>query len=256
MKFYANRTVREQMDRLPPELQQHYYDTQLDRIVIDGVEITGYFEYSFLEEKSYREQPIRSDSGVIENLNSYATFLTPRLIIRYNMMHIDDYRKLMKLLKSKNEFEVTCYDIVEDKRVTHRMYFAPPSMPVIYQQYLMALGIQEYTIELIGTNDSPEITYDFNIPGDIKDAFNKRFGSTHTHEQTSNYNAKTIIGDIVITDVEGQESDLGWAVNQISQGYSLAGWTTSKDGSGTQYMDGREYYISQPLTLYALWQER
>ena len=25
-------------------------------------------------------------------------------------------------------------------------------MPIIYQQYLMALGIQEYTIELIGTN--------------------------------------------------------------------------------------------------------
>jgi hypothetical protein len=32
------------------------------------------------------------------------------------------------------------------------MYFAPPSMPVIYQQYLMAWGVQEFSLEMIGTN--------------------------------------------------------------------------------------------------------
>ena len=256
MRFYEDRSVREQMNRLPLELQQYYEKTQLDRIKIDGVELHGYFEYSFLEEKSYREQPIRSDSGVIENLNSYATFLTPRLIIRYNMMHIDDYRKLMKLLKSKNEFEVECYDIVEDKRVTHRMYFAPPSMPVIYQQYLMVLGIQEYTIELIGTNDTPEITYNYNIPSDIKATFEKEYGAVYTQTQSANYNAKTKVGDIWIPNKEGQEGKLEWSVQQLSQEYSLSGWTTNKDGSGTNYMDGNEYYISQPLTLYALWRER
>jgi hypothetical protein len=32
------------------------------------------------------------------------------------------------------------------------MYVAPPSMPRIYQQYLVAMGVQEYAIELIGTN--------------------------------------------------------------------------------------------------------
>lgn len=152
MDFYQNRTVEEQANRLPTEYQEHYRTTQLDRIEIDGCEIHGYFEYSFMEEKSYVEQPIRSQDGVIAELENYATFLTPRLIIKYNMMGIEDYRTLMTLLKIKNAHVVTCYDVEADRRVTHEMYFATPSMPIIYQRYLAALGIQDYTIELIGTN--------------------------------------------------------------------------------------------------------
>ena len=67
-------------------------------------------------------------------------------------MGIEDYRALMKMLKNQNSFIVKCYDAVEDKIVKNEMYHATPSMPIIYQQYLIALGIQEYTIELIGTN--------------------------------------------------------------------------------------------------------
>jgi hypothetical protein len=152
MQFYPHRTVEEQANRLPLEYQDNYKKTQLDRIEIDGCEIHGYFEYSFMEEKSFMEQPVRSQDGTIADLDDYTTFLTPRLIIKYNMMGIDDYRNLMTFLKSKNAFKVTCYDIVADRRVTHEMYFAPPSMPIIYKRYLAALGIQEYSIELIGTN--------------------------------------------------------------------------------------------------------
>ena len=156
MNFYAKRTVEEQASRLPLEIRQKYKETQLDRIEIDGCEIHGYFEYSFMEEKSYAEQPVRANDGSIENLDDYTTFLTPRLIIKYNMMNIDDYRTLMTFLKSKNTFNVTCYDIVADRRATHEMYFANPQMPVIYQRYLAALGVQDYTIELIGTNRRTE----------------------------------------------------------------------------------------------------
>lgn len=255
MRFYEDRTVREQMGLLPVELQEYYKKTQLDRIKIDGEELYGYFEYSFLEEKSYREQPIRSDSGVIENLESYATFLTPRLIIKYNMMHIDDYRKLMKLLKSKNEFTVECYDIVEDKRVTHRMYFAPPQMPIIYQQYLMALGIQEYSIELIGTNnDSTKITYDFNIPDTVSVAFNTFYNNVErTKEANANYNAKTTIGKFTLTDMYGTEREISQALSLLNPSYEFAEWNTAKDGSGRSYKDGEMYYVTQ-LTLYAIWE--
>ena len=154
MNFYPHRTVDEQADRLPSELRAKYKATQIDRIVIDGKEILGYFEYSFLEEKSYKTQPVRSMDGTMESLDDISTFLTPRIIIKYNMMGIEDYRKLMSMLNDtkKNAHIVTCYDIVKDKRVTHEMYFAPTSMPIIYQQYLIALGVQEFTIELIGTN--------------------------------------------------------------------------------------------------------
>ena len=170
MQFYPHRTVEEQSNRLPQELREAYKNSQLDRITIsDGeteLEVTGYAEYSYLEEKSYKEQPVRTSDGKIPEIEEYATFLTPRLIIKYNMMGIDDYRALMKMIKRKNSFVVTCYDVVEDKIVSKEMYVAPTSMPIIYQQYLIALGIQEFTIEFIGTNNEKSII-EFYI-GDAK----------------------------------------------------------------------------------------
>ena len=156
MQFYPYRTIYELSERLPLDFQEKYKTTSIDIIEIDGCEIHGYFEYSFMEEKSYVEQPVRSIDGSIENLDDYTTFLTPRLIVKYNMMNIEDYRTLMTFLKSKNTFNVTCYDVVADRRVTHEMYFANPQMPVIYQRYLAALGVQDYTVELIGTNRRTE----------------------------------------------------------------------------------------------------
>ena len=163
MNFYPHRTVEEQEERLPSELREAYKNSQIDRIrIFDGketIELTGYAEYSYLDEKSYKAQPVRSQGGAIEEIEEYATFLTPRLIVKYNMMGIDDYRSFMKMIKGRNGFSVQCYDPVEDNIVTNEMYVATPSMPIIYQQYLAALGIQEYTIEMIGTNSQSKISF-------------------------------------------------------------------------------------------------
>ena len=198
MEFYPHRTVEEQKDRLPEAFQENYEVTQLDRIkLFDGnevVELQGYFEYSFLEEKSYVEQPTRSNDGSIADIDNYNTFFTPRLIIKYNMMHIDDYRTLMKKLKENNGIIVICYDIVKDKIVKHEMYFAPPQMPIIYQQYLMALGIQEYSIELIGTNSNTKMP--FSIDNTSFDTFR---GMTWEEWVSSDFNKSqfTISGSFV-----------------------------------------------------------
>lgn len=163
MNFYPHRTVEEQANRLPSELREAYKKSQIDRIrIFDGkktIEVTGYAEYSYLDEKSYKTQPVRSQNGAIEEIEEYATFFTPRLIVKYNMMGIDDYRSFMKMIKGRNAFAVQCYDPVEDKIVTNEMYVATPSMPIIYQQYLAALGIQEYAIEMIGTNSQSKISF-------------------------------------------------------------------------------------------------
>lgn len=155
MNFYTKRTPDQQALRLPHELREAYKNSQLDRITIfDGtqeLEITGYAEYSYLDEKSYKTQPVRTQDGTIQDIEEYATFLIPRVIIKYNMMGIEDYRSLMKMFKKRNGYIVKCYDVVEDKIVKNEMYVATPSMPKIYQQYLIAMGIQEYNIELIGT---------------------------------------------------------------------------------------------------------
>jgi len=250
MEFYAKRSVYEQANRLPLELREKYQETQLDRIEIDGEIIQGYFEYSFLEEKSYAKQPVRADDGSIPDLDSYTTFLTPRIIIKYNMMGIDDYRRLMKLMKSKNTFNVTCYDIVEDKRVTHQMYFAPTSMPIIYQQYLNTLGVKEFTIELIGTNVTPQvrITYEYNFPQGINISISPQDPLIETSSEF--YNKKILIGGF---DVEVGGDSLSFSSVLNSYGYAVKGWNTQRDGSGVSFRDDDYYYVSKDLTLYAQW---
>lgn len=256
--FYAKRTVEEQARRLPYELREQYRNSQIDRIKIDGEEILGYFEYSFLEEKSYKEEPQRSDDGSIADLEDYATFLTPRLIIRYNMMRIEDYRKLMKKLKQKNTFSVECYDIVEDKRVINEMYFAPPEMPVIYQQYLATLGIQEYTIELIGTNRKTHfsVTYDYNFSSSVDGAsISAWFDTYYPNEPKTKtidnipYNQKYEVGKVTLSNGTTLLADI------IPT--TLKGWSTSPYGdyeATPYYADGGMYFLSKDLVLYAQWE--
>jgi hypothetical protein len=252
IKFYPHRTVEEQKARLPQAFQDNYEKTVLDQVEIDGNIIRGYMEYSFLNERSYFEQPTRSSNGAIENINTYATFLTPRLIIKYNMMNIEDYRNLMMLLQSKNEFNVTCYDPVLDKRVTHKMYAAPTQMPVIYQQYLMALGVQEFSIELIGTNNDVKnniVTYDFNFPLDVAFPYLQYAYETFPKNASSEIGAGAIYnaleGDFRLSSTKTSEL--------LEYQYVFSHWNTKADGSGFTYIDGEQYFINSSQTLYAQW---
>lgn len=135
----------------------------IDEVVIDGVHFTDYKAFSFVWEDSYVKQPERSVSGAIENLNSYAWFLTPHLKIDFSALSIDSYRKLIVDLKhKKREFVVTCYDPTYNKMTTNKMYFPPEEMPKLMtiaralngEQWVELLGVQDYSIELIGTNAS------------------------------------------------------------------------------------------------------
>ena len=196
MQFYQKRTAEQQAARLPLDLRERYLASQIDRITISAgtktINLTGYAEYSFFEEKSYTTQPVRTLDGKIEDIDEYETFLTPRLIIKYSMMNIDDYRETMKLFKKHNAFIVRCYDVVEDKIIEREMYVAPSSMPTIYKQYLIAMGIQEFTIELIGTNR----TNDFSVTYSDEDLFEKfsaPLGSTW----------RTFVDEISYLDIQG-----------------------------------------------------
>lgn len=252
-EFYAHRSVAEQKARLPQPFQKNYETTVLDQVEIDGNVIQGYMEYSFLEEKSYFEQPARSLNGSIENINTHAVFFTPRLIIKYDMMHIEDYRKLMLLLQSKNEFSVTCYDPVLDKRVTHLMYAAPTSMPVIYQQYLMALGVKEFSLELIGTNNGVKtcaVTYDYNLPSGYANKFSQTKAT-----QVFTKNASGKIGQYATYTIDDTTYLLSSkkTIELLDNKYTFQNWNTKQDGSGFYYIDGDAYFMSSDTTLYAIW---
>lgn len=146
------------------ERKELYGTTDIQRLIIDGHEFSGYKTFSSHWEKTYIEQPERSASGVIDNLDDYPTFTTFIVKVNFAMMSIEDYRRLYALMLSKNEFMVTAYNVLDGQPITQKMYFAPDQMPKLYamarklqgEKFVEVLGVQDYTIELIGTNVSPD----------------------------------------------------------------------------------------------------
>jgi hypothetical protein len=173
-------TLRDILEMSPEERKARYRvdsgNKHIDKVTINGNVFTDYSAFSFLWEKSYVKSPVRSGDGSIGNLNSYSTFLTPHLKIDFGLMSIDSYRKIMQLIYSSNEFLVTCYDVVNNKDTTNKMYFTTEEMPKLWtivdalngdENAVMLLGVQDYTVEMVGTNvevDSITINYYLNSP--------------------------------------------------------------------------------------------
>lgn len=223
----------EQIQRLPQALRENYNATRLDLVEIDGIEITSYSTFSYYEAKTYVTSPTRSSTGAMGMLNSMATFVTPRLRISFNYMKQETYNILMQLINSKNEFTVTCLDPVTNTRKTNKMYFSPTDYPEIYQQNLKILGILNYEIELVGTNNEVE-----NIT--IKYHSNKT--PDETTVVTIPKNTHTVIGK----DINYKDSHPNGKVFQ--------GWGTNANGTGFKYLDNEEYLMFSSVELYAIWE--
>ena len=208
----------------------------IETVIIDGNPFTDYGAFSFLWEKSYVKSPERSGDGTIGNLNSYATFLTPHLKIDFSMMSIDSYRVLMRdLLYKKNEFLVTCYDIVNDTMTTNKMYFSTEEMPKLWtiaralngEEWVELLGVQDYTVEMIGTNaslETVEILY-YDNDGNLID----------TATQTVDKGTQAIINYAFVAPT-GKKFD-GW-------------WNTKIDKTGARYKNGEAVDLIDNLVLY------
>lgn len=177
----------------PIEERKQFYNVstpskRIDEVDIDGQKFSGYKAFSFLWAKSYHKEPIRSIDGTIENLNDNTSCITPRLKIDFSILSIDDYRRIMQLVYSKNEFTVTCYDVVNDRMTTNKMYFTTEEMPKLFllnralngEEWIELLGIDGYTVEMIGTNadlDTVTVTY-LNIDpvsGTFKETYSSEF---------------------------------------------------------------------------------
>lgn len=252
MATNAGRTLQDIM-RLSPAQRKEYYTADIGYVVIDGNKFDNFGVYSFLWEKSYVKEPTRSSDGSIGNLDSYATFLTGHLQIDFSLMSIDYYRTLMKLIYSKNEFTVECYDIVNDKMIKLRMYFATEEMPTLltiaqklqksseeWEEWIELVGIQEYTVELIGTNndlDTIGVIYHYNPP------------SSTGQSDTTIGESDVVAGDEIII---GGAAD--WQTETFNGQYKFKYWCDKADGSGAIFIDSQAYTVNSDLVLYAIWE--
>lgn len=232
-----------------------YGTTEIQYIIIDGNKFGGYKTFSSYWEKTYAKQPERSASGVISNLDSYPTFTTFHLTVNFAMMSIDDYRRLYDLMLSKNEFVVTAYNVITNKSHTCKMYFAPDQMPKLYavarkmqgEKFLEVLGVQDYTIELIGTNNDMDklsiIYYDKN--GNIISSVEKYA------------NEEFIIGEgVSVPSIDGYSFNGKWLRTDTSTEYTNKTPITIQfqDGSNmgalrtvkfvAQYLAEKQFYLS------------
>ena len=215
-------------------------DSKEIRLTINGKVIPNMSGYSYVDAKSFFREPTRSTKGVINKLNSYATFLTPKLRFNFKYMSMEAYRVIMKLIKEYNEFIVTAYDPVEDEYVTRKMYFKPKDFPNIFILGLKALGIQNESFELVGTNaeeDKLSLVYHKNIPEmDVTSGLEFEYGD------------EVVIGEYDST--ISIENPRTWS----RAGYIMTGWNTSADGSGTRYTTNHVVTLTTNTALYAQWE--
>lgn len=210
-------------------------EKNLHFLEIDGQKIGGYGTYSFYIQKTYAKEPTRSSSGSIDNLDSYSTFLTPTVKIKFNALSLEQYQKIIKIIHSKNEHRVSCYDVVYDRARTFNAYFAPDDYPELFVLDFEIIGILNYEIELIGTNTSLNkcsITYHINDPDNVK---------TDT-DGSDDFSV-------------GQEVIIGKGAEgiKILEGYTFDSWNTKADGTGQKYVDNTAYILNDDLILYAQW---
>lgn len=220
-------------------------EREIHKVVIDGNVFSGYKAFTFIWEKTFVKEPTRSSNGTIGNLNSYATFITPHLKINFAMMSIDDYRRLYRLILQKNEFTVTCYDIISDSKITKKMYFAPDQFPTLYtvarklssgEKFIELTGVKDYTVELIGTNnelDLVSVTYLPNYP------------SGQTPPSANEGENDVYIGEEIVI---GKSSTFP---NTPPNGYIFKHW---KDQYGTIYSNGSIITVERELVLASIWQ--
>ena len=210
----------------------------IHEIIINGVTITNYSEYGFIHRKTYEEEPIRTN-GVIVNLNHYKTFLTPQLTFSFKYMDIDAYRTLMSLITATNEFDVICYDAINDIQLQAKMYFEPKEMAQLLiltkgqslETQLTTLGVLDETFSLIGTNadiNLLQILFDGN-------------GGTLTGDSP---NSEGLYGEYF----QMPNSDVF-----ENTGYLIDNFNTKADGTGIAYNPNYIIQITNALTLYVIW---
>lgn len=262
-------------------------DTQLDTIKINGVAFRGISDLSTVNTKTYVEEPTRSNDGSIPNINDYETFYVPRVKFNFKFFTIADYMAFC-IAVQPNEFNVEYFDKTFGMRVSHKMYIEPEELTSLYNIETKVIGILDYEISLIGTNNDMNtysLSYNINGGGSLISHLVYSAGATYDPndivQSTSSsgiyyryINSSSTSGhaltetdywEIMNTDMINTQT-LNWGEGftvipetgvsdyyTITAGYTLTGFNTMADGSGFSYYPNQSASIFNNLVLYCQW---
>lgn len=228
-----------------------YEAVDIHYVKIDGNEFRNYGAYSFIWEKTFVKSPERSGNGSIGNLDSYATFLTPHLILDFSIMSIDDYRKIMLLHYGANEFIVECYDPIYNRKIKVKMYFGTEEMAKLFtiaqnrllpngqwEEWVDLVGVTEYKVELIGTNNDLDLV-------SVRYVYNSDTTPTGA-PMPDQYEEDIYLGEEIVVGGNSTFPD-----TPPSNSLKFKHWV---DDSGLIYTNGVVVTVNAPLTLYAVWE--
>lgn len=139
----------------------------------DNDKFTNYGTYSFVWQKTLKESPERADNGALPQLWDMPYYITGNLKIDFDVMSIDDYRRIMKLIYSGNCYKVKAYDIAYDRMIIIEMYFQPEDLPTIFtiaerlhgvgassDEWTDLIAVKSHTTQMVGTgNDDAQTRY-------------------------------------------------------------------------------------------------
>ena len=243
------RTLQEIMALPPQQRFSQFQEVGIDCVKIDGNEIRDYKAYRFIWEKTYVQSPERSTGGSLGALNSSATYLVGHLYLDFSLMSIEEYRLIMDLHYSKNEFIVECRDIINKKPIKIKMYFATEEVAKLFtlantlfggdENNVMLLGVQDYTVELIGTNNDLDLISVMYYPN------YESIETNQTPYPTFEAEDDVYMGEEIMVGSNSTYPD------NPPNGYKFKHWI---DDNGIVYSNGSYITVNSPLNLYAVWE--
>lgn len=154
-------------------IKKSAYKGDIEDNFTEDDKFSGYGNYSFVWHRSDKETMERADNGSTPQIWNMPYIITGELEINFDLISIDDYRRIMKLIYGRNCFKVKTYDIVYDRMIINEMYFQPDELPKIFtmanllhglgvgnDESLDLIGIQSHKTKMVGTgNDNAQGRY-------------------------------------------------------------------------------------------------
>lgn len=175
----------------------------------------------------------RSKKFTLENIDDVEIGQVPQCTIVFKYITIEDFIVLQNILKERH-ISVKYFDIDKGEFVTHDMAITGNDRKKIYSYGKKIMGMQDFTIKLVGTNLDVEYT--------DKTIVYKANGGSGSDITNSYYMADQVR---LLT-----ANDSGFT----KSGYHIAEWNTKADGTGYTYGLNQSITLWDDLTLYAIWE--